>query len=125
MKTKEAAPKNIDEYIAGFAENVQEILQKIRLTIHEAAPEAVETIKYQMPTFMLHGNLVYFAAWKKHIGVYPPISDDEALKQALASYEGPKGNLLFPLDQPIPYELIARLVQQRVKENLKRKGPQR
>lgn len=124
MKTNQTSPQNIDEYIAGFTENVQEILQKIRLTIHEAAPEAAETIKYQMPTFTLHGNLVYFAAWKKHIGFYPPVTGDEELKQALAVYEGPKGNLLFPLDQPIPYELITRLVQQRVKENLKRKARQ-
>lgn len=112
------APKNIDEYIAGFAEDVQAILQKIRLTIREAAPEAQETIKYQMPTFVFKGNLVYFAAWKAHIGFYPPVSGDEELQKAVALYEGPKGNLLFPLEEPIPYALIQRIVQHRVKQNL-------
>ena len=110
----------IDEYIARFPNEVQEILQKIRMTIREAAPDAKEVISYQMPAFHQQGNLVYFAAWKKHIGFYPPVSEEAEFKQAVAVYEGPKGNLIFPLDQPIPYELISKIVKLRVKENLAR-----
>ena len=120
MKTKQKAPQNIDEYIAGFPEDVQEILEKIRMTVRKAAPEAEETIKYQMPTFMLKGNLVYFAAFKDHIGFYPPVTGYEKIKEALSVYEGPKGSLKFPLDQPIPYGLITKIVKFRVKENLAR-----
>ena len=112
--------KDIDAYIARFPTDVQAILEKIRMTIREAAPEAKEVISYQMPAFHLKGNLVYFAAWKKHIGFYPPITGDEEFKRELAVYAGPKGNLQFPLDQPIPYELISKIVRLRVKENLAR-----
>jgi uncharacterized protein YdhG (YjbR/CyaY superfamily) len=117
-KMKQPTPKSIDEYIAGCPERVQQILEMVRMTIRAAAPDAEETIKYQMPTFTLHGNLVYFAAWKEHIGFYPPIAGDEELIQAVAGYQGPKGNLQFPLDQPIPYALITKIVQQRIKEDL-------
>ena len=120
MDTNQSTPKDIDEYIAGYPQDVQAILEKIRLTIREAAPEAKEVISYQMPAFHLKGNLVYFAAWKEHIGLYPPLSGDEELKKEIAIYEGPKGNLQFPLDQPIPYDLIRRIVQLRVRENLAR-----
>ena len=115
---KQTTPETIAEYIAGCPEHVQEILQKIRLTIRSAAPEATEVISYQMPAFRLKGNLVYFAAWKQHIGLYPPIAGDAELAQAVAVYAGAKGNLQFPLDQPIPYDLITRIVQHRVKQNL-------
>ena len=115
---KQTTPETIDEYIAGCPEHVQEILQKIRLTIRSAAPEATEVISYQMPAFHLKGNLVYFAAWKQHIGLYPPIAGDAELAQAVAVYAGAKGNLQFPLDQPMPYDLITRIVQHRVKQNL-------
>lgn len=112
--------KDVDAYIARFPVEVQAILQQIRQTIREAAPAAKELISYQMPAFHLHGNLVYYAAWKKHIGFYPPVSGDEALLNDAVAYAGEKGNLQFPLDQPMPYALITRIVQQRVKENLAR-----
>lgn len=118
MSTNSTTAKNIDEYIARFPEDVQAILEKIRQTIREAAPDAKEVISYQMPAFHLKGNLVYFAAWKEHIGFYPPISSDEELRAEAAAYAGKKGNLQFPLDQPIPYDLIGRIVKVRVKENL-------
>jgi uncharacterized protein YdhG (YjbR/CyaY superfamily) len=120
MTTGKIVPKNIDEYIAGFPKDVQEVLEKIRMTIREAAPEAEETIKYEMPTFMLNGNLVYFAAFKNHIGFYPPVKGFEERRKEITAYEGEKGSLKFPLDQPIPYELIGEIVKFRVKENLER-----
>lgn len=120
MNAKPQTPKTIDEYIAGFSPDVQAILQKVRVTVHRAAPKAEETIKYGMPTFMLNGNLVYFAAFKKHIGFYPPAGGDAALQKQLAPYRQPKGTLQFPYDQPIPYALITKIVKQRVKDNTKR-----
>jgi uncharacterized protein YdhG (YjbR/CyaY superfamily) len=110
-------PKDIDSYISQFPADVQAILEKVRATIHHAAPEAKETISYLMPAFRQHGILVYFAAWKKHIGMYPPISGDKTLEKAIARYAGPKGNLHFPLDEPIPYLLIERIVKLRVKQD--------
>jgi uncharacterized protein YdhG (YjbR/CyaY superfamily) len=118
MKTTQAAPQTIDEYIAGFPPDVQEILQKIRRTIHEAAPDATEKISYQMPTFYLKGNLVHFAAFKEHIGFYPVPSGIEKFKKELSVYKQGKGSVQFPLDQPMPYELITKIVKFRVKENL-------
>jgi uncharacterized protein YdhG (YjbR/CyaY superfamily) len=117
MKTNQAAPTTIDEYIAGFPPEVQTILQKIRLTIKKAAPDAAETISYQMPTFTLHGNLVHFAAFKNHIGFYPVPSGIDKFKKELAVYQQGKGSVQFPLDQPIPYSLISKIVKFRVKEN--------
>jgi uncharacterized protein YdhG (YjbR/CyaY superfamily) len=108
--------KDIDDYISQFPADVQAILQKVRTTISSAAPEAKETISYLMPAFRLHGMLVYFAAWEKHMGLYPPISGDKMLEKAVARYAGPKGNLQFPLDEPIPYALIERIVKLRVKQ---------
>jgi uncharacterized protein YdhG (YjbR/CyaY superfamily) len=118
MKTDRSSPKTIDEYIAGFPPDVQVILKKMRRTIRKAAPDAEETIKYQMPTFTLKGNLVYFAAFKKHIGFYPVPTGIEVFKKELSAYEGGKGSIRFPLDQPIPFDLIGRIVKFRVKENL-------
>lgn len=118
MSPNQTKPSSIDEYIAGFPADVQEILEKIRMTIRKAAPAAEETIKYQMPTFTLKGNLVYFSAFKKHIGFYPPVTGFEKLRNELLRYEGPKGSLKFPLDEPIPYDLISKIVEFRVKENL-------
>ncbi len=116
--TGQPAPKTMDEYIARYPKDVQEILEKIRDTIRNAAPDAKETIKYQMPTFTLNGNLVYFGAFKRHIGFYPPISSgSEEFRKEVAKYEGPKRSLIFPLDQPIPYHLIETIVELRVKEN--------
>ena len=120
MRSDQTTPRTIDEYIAGFRRDVQEILEKIRMTIREAAPKAEETIKYRIPTFTLKGNLVHFAAFKKHIGFYPEPTGMEAFKDELSVYEGAKGSVQFPLDQPIPYDLIGRIVAFRVKENLER-----
>jgi uncharacterized protein YdhG (YjbR/CyaY superfamily) len=120
MSANPTTAKNIDEYIARFPEDVRAILEKIRRTIQKAAPEAKEVISYQMPAFHLKGNLVYFAAWKEHIGFYPPISGDEELQAEASVYAGKKGNLQFPLDQPIPYDLIRKVVQLRVRQNLER-----
>ena len=119
MRTNQTA-KNIDEYIAGFPDDVQEILQKIRMTIREAAPDAEETIKYRMPTFTLKGNLVHFAAFKKHVGFYPVPTGIEGFRNELSVYEGGKGSVKFPLDKPIPLDLIGKIVEFRVKENLER-----
>ena len=120
MNASNNTPKNIDEYIAGFPIEVQQIMQKIRATIHEAAPGAVETISYQIPTFTLHGNLVHFAAYKRHIGFYPTSSGIEKFKKEIAAYKWAKGSVQFPLDQPIPYELISRITAFRVAENTAR-----
>lgn len=108
-------PTDIDSYIAQFPADVQAILEEVRQTIRHAAPDAKEVISYQMPAFKQHGILVYFAAWKMHIGLYPPISGDKALEKAVARYAGPKGNLQFPLDKPMPLGLIERIVKLRVK----------
>ncbi len=120
METPKAQPKDIDEYISGFPKDVQEILEKIRVTIREAAPDAQETINYQIPTFTLKGNLVHFAAFKKHIGFYPAPSGIEKFKNELSGYESAKGSVQFPLDQPIPYDLISQITKFRVKENLEK-----
>jgi uncharacterized protein YdhG (YjbR/CyaY superfamily) len=112
-----ATTKSISDYIAAFAPEVRTILEEIRRTIRAAAPDARETISYQIPTFTLNGALVHFAAFKNHIGFYPPVSGDASLKKAVAPYAGEKGNLRFPLDEPIPYDLIERIVQLRVKQN--------
>ncbi len=118
MKTAQTAPQTIDEYIAGFPADVQEVLQKIRKTVHEAAPEATEKISYQMPTFYLKGNLVHFAAFKEHIGFYPVPTGIEKFKKELSVYKQGKGSVQFPLDQPMPYDLITKIVKFRVKESL-------
>lgn len=107
----------IDEYIAQQPAEVQPILQQIRAVIREAAPEATEKISYQMPTFYLNGNLVHFAAYKQHIGFYPTPSGTEQFEQELSAYKRSKGAVQFPLDQPMPYELIRRMVQFRVAES--------
>ena len=109
---------SIDEYIAQFPEDIQAILQQIRSVIKEAAPEATEKISYQMPTFYLKGNLVHFAAFKSHIGFYPVPSGIEKFKEELSQYKGGKGSVQFPLDKPIPYDLIRRITIFRVEENL-------
>lgn len=120
MEPRKTSPKTIDEYIAGFSKDTQEILEKIRATIREAAPDAEEAISYQMPTFKLRGNLVHFAAFKKHIGFYPAPSGIEKFKPALAGYQSSKGAVQFPLDKPIPYDLISQITRFRVKENLEK-----
>jgi uncharacterized protein YdhG (YjbR/CyaY superfamily) len=125
MKTNPAEPKDIDEYIASFPSDVQDILKKIRATVREAAPEAKETIKYKMPTFTLNGNLVHFAAFKNHIGFYPAPTGVAELKDEIAPYEGAKSALRFPLDQPIPYDLIRKVVKLRVEKALTKSSAKR
>ncbi len=110
--------QTIDEYISIQPTEIKQILEQVRLTIREAAPEVEETISYQMPAFKLHGMLVYFAAWKKHIGFYPTGSGITAFKEELSKYKGAKGSVQFSYDKPIPYALIKKMVQFRVKENL-------
>lgn len=114
-------PTTIDEYIAAYPENVQAILKKLRATVIKAAPGAQETIKYGMPTFMLNGNLVYFAVFKKHIGFYPvPSSSPAKLLQELAPYLAAKSAIQLPFDKPVPYAVISRVVKLRVTENTER-----
>jgi uncharacterized protein YdhG (YjbR/CyaY superfamily) len=120
MKTNQSRSPKIDEYIASFPEEVQEILEKIRTTIRKAAPNAEETINYGIPTFTLKGNLVHFAGFKKHIGFYPTPTGIERFKKELSVYEGAKGSVQFPLDKPIPYGLISKIVKFRITENLER-----
>ena len=116
-------PKTIDEYISGFPKEVQEILEKVRTTIRKAAPQAEETIGYQMPAFFLKGHLVYFAAFQKHIGFYPTSTGIEKFRNELSVYKGGKGSVQFPLDRPIPFDLISKIVKFRVKENSERTTP--
>jgi uncharacterized protein YdhG (YjbR/CyaY superfamily) len=120
MDNSRPTPKNIDEYIAGYPADIQQILQKIRTIVHETAPEAQETISYQVPTFTLKGNLVHFAAFKSHISFFPASSGVEKFKNELEGYKTSKGTIQFPLGQPIPYDLIRRIVLFRVQENLAR-----
>lgn len=114
---KAEKPTDIDAYISQFPADLRAVLEQVRETIRHAAPVAKEVISYQMPAFKRHRILVYFAAWKNHIGLYPPISGDKALEKAVARYAGLKGNLQFPLDEPIPYDLIERIVKLRVKQD--------
>ena len=116
MKTNPALPKTISEYIAGFPPRVRKLLQEVRRTIRKAAPEAQEAIRYRIPTFVLEENLVHFAAFQHHIGFYPTSSGTRAFKDELAGYRTGKGSIQFPLDQPIPFGLISRIVKFRVKE---------
>ncbi len=120
MKPNHAAPKNIDQYIAGFPSDVRETLEKIRMTIRKAAPDAEEAIKYQLPTFVLKGNLVHFGAFRQHIGFYPTSTATAKFAKELSAYEGAKGSVKFAFDKPIPFALISRIVKFRAKENLDR-----
>lgn len=118
MKNNTAGFASIDEYIATFPAEIQKILEEIRATIKAAAPDAAEKISYQMPTFFLKGNLVHFAAFTTHIGFYPAPTGTAKFQKELARYKGGKGSVRFPLDEPIPYALITKIVKFRVKENL-------
>jgi uncharacterized protein YdhG (YjbR/CyaY superfamily) len=120
MRMKQAAPRSIDEYIAGFPASVRKVLEKLRSTIRSAAPSAQETISYQIPAFTLNGHLVYFAAWKEHIGFYPASTGIKQFKKELSPYEMSKGTIRFPLDEPLPFELISKIVKFRVEQNLAR-----
>jgi uncharacterized protein YdhG (YjbR/CyaY superfamily) len=119
MDSRADSPKSIDEYISGLPEEVQETLRKLREVIRKAAPGAEEKISYGMPTFALHGNLIHFAAHKRHIGLYPTPSGIETFGLELSGYKSAKGSVQFPIDMPLPYELIGRIVRFRVVENVK------
>ncbi len=118
MENTKNSYTTIDEYIANFPPDVQQRLQQMRTTIKAAAPGAQEKISYQMPTFYLHGNLVHFAAFMHHIGFYPVPSGIEAFQAELSNYKGAKGSVQFPFDQPLPLDLVRRIVEFRVAENL-------
>jgi uncharacterized protein YdhG (YjbR/CyaY superfamily) len=120
MKMDETTPKTIDDYIAGFPPDVRVILQKLRATIRKAAPGADDVIKYRLPTLVLNGNLVHFGAFKQHIGFYATPTGNKKFREELSAYQGAKGSVQFPLDKPIPYGLVSKMVKFRVKENLER-----
>ncbi len=123
----------IDEYLAGFSGRTRALLEELRAAVRAAAPEATERISYRMPTFFLEGNLVHFAAFKEHIGFYPTPSGIEGFAEELSKYSGGKGSVRFPLDEPLPLDLVRRIVLRRVEENLaaaalrraKKPGPKR
>lgn len=125
MEENKVAYKSIDEYISQFSPEVQEILKTLRKVIKESAPEAQEKISYRMPTFFLNGNLVYFAAFKNHIGFYPTASGIQAFESKLSSYKRAKGSVQFPLEKPLPYDLIREIVKYRVAENVAKAPVQR
>jgi uncharacterized protein YdhG (YjbR/CyaY superfamily) len=120
-----AAPTTVDEYIAAFSPDIRSILQRVRQVVREAAPEAQEVISYRMPAFKQAGVLVYFAAFKSHIGLYPPVSGDPDMEKAITPYAGEKGNLRFPFAKPIPYDLIARITALRLEQNLAKEQSKR
>lgn len=117
MEANKKTYNTIDEYIADFPAELQVILTKIRQVIKEAAPDAKEKISYQMPAFELNGNLVYYAAFKKHIGFYPTAGGVSAFQEELSAYKGAKGSVQFPFNKPIPYDLIRRITEYRAAEN--------
>lgn len=120
MEGNKITYESIDDYISQFPHEVQAILETLRKVIKESAPDAKEKISYQMPTFVLNGNLVHFAAYKNHIGFYPAPSGINAFKHELSKYKGAKGSIQFPIDKPLPYELIRKIVQFRVAENIEK-----
>lgn len=117
MPAPTAAAVDVDEYIRGFAPDVQRILKRVRQVVRKAAPQAQEVISYRMPALKQHGMLLYYAAFQHHLGLYPPVSGDAALMKAIAPYAGEKGNLRFPYAQPIPYELIAHIAALRARQD--------
>lgn len=125
MATQRPAAATVDAYIAAFPPDVQAVLQQVRQAVRAAAPMAEETISYQIPAYKQAGILVYFAAFKNHIGFYPPVNGDPVLEAAVAPYAGEKGNLRFPLAEPIPLELIGRITRCRLQQNLAKAGAKR
>ena len=115
-------PKDVDEYIAGFPEAIQKTLKRIRATIKKTVPKAEETIKYGIPAYVFHGNLVYFAAYKNHIGFYPVPAGNAELKKEISVYKTGRGSIQFPLDKAVPLDLIKKMTQLRIVENLQRTG---
>jgi uncharacterized protein YdhG (YjbR/CyaY superfamily) len=120
MKAKQKLPTTIDEYIADFPRDVQPLLEKVRIAIRKAAPDATEAISYQMPTFKLHGNMIHFAGYNHHIGLYPGSRPIEEFKDELSKYKTSKGTVQLPLDKPIPVGLIGRITKFCVKRNIER-----
>lgn len=118
MKTDPTPTQTVNSYIAGFPPAIQKLLKQVRRTIKAAAPDAEETIKYQIPTYVLKGNLVSFAAYKTHLGLYPIPAGTQKFQKQIAKYKAAKSSVRLPLDQPIPLDLISELVKYRVKENL-------
>lgn len=118
MATSRKTPKNFDDYLKRFPKDVQQRLQKLRQTVKKAAPQAKEMISYGIPSFTLKGMLVWFAAFKNHIGFYPRTSAITAFKKELSAYKGAKGSVQFPFDKPLPLALISHMVKFRVRENL-------
>ena len=125
MMRLQSAAGSVDAYIEDFPPKVRSVLRKIRSTVRKAAPEAKEKISYRMPAFFQDGVLIYFAAFKNHIGIFPPVRGDARLLRQLARYRGPKGNLKFPLDEPMPYDLIRQIVVSRLKERELKVGSKR
>jgi uncharacterized protein YdhG (YjbR/CyaY superfamily) len=125
MKTETKKAKDVDEYISIFPDKIQELLKEMRATIKKAAPEAEEVISYQMPAYKFYGMLIYFAAFKNHIGLYPGVSGIETFKEELSVYKGAKGSVQFPLNKPLPLDLISRIVRFRVTEKLKKSKSQK
>ena len=117
MKSARKVPTTVDDYIEPFPPDVRAILRRVRATIRRAAPNAEERISYRMPAYAQNGIVVWFAGFKNHIGLYPPVKGGAGLTKAMARYANEKGNLRFPLDEPIPYRLIERIVKLRVKQN--------
>ena len=117
MGSGRTAATDVDEYIAGFPPEVQAILRRVRQVVRDAAPQAKEVISYGVPALKQNGILVYFAAFRSHIGFYPPVTGDARILKAVAPYAGEKGNLRFPFDKPIPYDLIARVTELRAKQD--------
>ncbi len=117
---RQSDAKTIDAFIKEFPKDVQKLLSQVRTTIRDAAPDAEETISYAIPTFKLKGNLVHFAAYKNHIGFYPGSTGITAFKKELSGYQSAKGSVQFPLDQPLPLDLISKIVRYRVQENLEK-----
>lgn len=122
MESERSLPASVSDYIRAYPPKVQAILQKIRSVVREAAPHAREVISYRMPALKQDGILIYYAAFKNHIGLYPPVAGDPKLEKDIAPYAGEKGNLRFPLDQPIPYALIARITRHRAKQDAAKAG---
>ena len=122
MKETTTNPVDVDEYIAGFPKDTQKLLEQLRAAIIKAAPGAEEAISYQMPAYKYHGMLVYFAGYKNHIGFYPTASGIETFKKELSVYKGAKGSVQFPLDKPLPLQLVTKIVKFRMKENLEKES---
>ena len=125
MPASPTPPATVDDYIAGFAPVVQAILRKIRRVVRKAAPAAQEVISYRMPALKQNGMLIYYAAFRNHVGLYPPVTGDARIEKDIAPYAGEKGNLRFPFDKPIPYDLIARITALRLRQELAKAAARR